>query len=217
MFEVLVLRKKEVPVLHDTLTMILQELVLFVLTVCSTQVITFADDLTEDDLDKRAPGWGKRATDATDSLGYLQSVFTDLSKYELNNNEDNDLGLTKRRPGWGKRGYDKDYDLEKRRPGWGKRAFDDDDFPSLEMKRAPGWGKRSFATDSVLAEEIVKRRPGWGKRSMYEDFGVNKRRPGWGKRAPGWGKRSAGSKCQSLINDIRLNRLKYYQVSRHIR
>ena len=190
----------------------LQEYVLLFLTFCSTKVISLADELNEDEMDKRAPGWGKRGTN---SLDYLQSVFNDLSKYELQNNEDNALGLDKRRPGWGKRSYAGQFNMEKRKPGWGKRAYDEEEFGSLDAKRAPGWGKRSSATTDGLLEEdsFVKRRPGWGKRSMLDDFGVDKRRPGWGKRAPGWGKRSEISKCQSLINDIRMTRLKFYQVS----
>lgn len=190
-----------------------QELSLLVLTICSTSVITFADDIDENDLDKRAPGWGKRNAETADRLGYLQTVLSDLSKYEMNN-EDSDLELNKRRPGWGKRNYVTSYNVDKRRPGWGKRAFEDDEVGSMEEKRAPGWGKRSYGiTTAETDSEMAKRRPGWGKRNSY-DLDMNKRRPGWGKRAPGWGKRSEFSRCQSLIDDIRVTRLRLYQVSK---
>lgn len=192
--------------------MTLQEFILLFLTFCSTHVLISADDLEEDSLEKRAPGWGKRESVAGDNIGYLQSVLSDLSKYELENNEDSELGLEKRRPGWGKRDYDGEYGLDKRRPGWGKRSLEQD-LDSIEMKRAPGWGKRSYGIAGVLSDgTMVKRRPGWGKRSMYDEYGMDKRRPGWGKRAPGWGKRSDFSKCQRLLNEMRIARLKLYQV-----
>ncbi|XP_060552606.1 APGW-amide-related neuropeptide-like [Ruditapes philippinarum] len=188
--------------------MSIQDFVLLVLTFCSIPTVTHADSIDGGSLEKIGPNWEKRE-DRPNRLGYLESVLSDLSRYELNKaNENSYTDIYKRRPGWGKRSFSDDLELNKRRPGWGKRTYTND-FETFEEKRAPGWGKRSYGpelSNDVNDEEIIKRRPGWGKRSEYNEFEATKRRPGWGKRAPGWGKRS--SDCQTVINDIRVLRMK---------
>ena len=81
------------------------------------------------DMDKRAPGWGKRAP------GWGKRA----------------PGWGKRAPGWGKRSFSLSDPEDKRAPGWGKRA------PGWG-KRAPGWGKRSMGQENsvcqVLKEEL---------------------------------------------------------------
>lgn len=198
-----------------------QEFVVLVITLCSIQK-TLADNMDGDSIEKRTPGWGKR--DVAPRVGYLESVLSDLSRYELNgaNDDTMNLALDKRRPGWGKRSFTDDFELDKRKPGWGKRAYSIDMNSALEaaVKRTPGWGKRSL--ESNLLEEVngederVKRRPGWGKRNEDHNYGVSKRRPGWGKRAPGWGKRSDPGNCQRLIKEIRNLRAKLEVVSSYV-
>lgn len=197
--------------------MSIQDIVLLVLTFCSIQTKSFAENIDGETLEKRSPDWGKEEG-TPNRLGYLESVLSDLSRYELRKANDNSyLDLNKRRPGWGKRGIPDDLELYKRRPGWGKRAYPYELEAIETEKRAPGWGKRTYVTDMVSDGsdvERLKRRPGWGKRSSYEEFEAVKRRPGWGKRAPGWGKRSDDTKdCQTVINDIRIYRMKISMVS----
>lgn len=217
--------------------MIADTLVVLLVTICSIRVTTLAvaEELTVDNMEKRAPGWGKRNSETT-GMNYLQNVLSDLSHYDDNLDESSDIDVDKRRPGWGKRSFSQDeYEsVNKRRPGWGKRSYYYD-FEPTESKRAPGWGKRDYYVDDDIMEdgaidkrrpgwgkrsgdegyELNKRRPGWGKRSGYDGYEMTKRRPGWGKRAPGWGKRSeTTSSCTSLINDIRLLRMKLALVSR---
>ena len=200
----------------------LQELFFVSLTLVLAIVVVRSDEIGVEGVEKRAPGWGKRDSQQN-KLGYLNSVLTDLSRYEMSKNGLDNIDLSKRRPGWGKRGavgVVDDFDLDKRRPGWGKRSS------SFEMdgvlqKRAPGWGKRSYDIDEDFDEEDSdstrsKRRPGWGKRSYLEEtVTMTKRRPGWGKRAPGWGKRSGSESrdCSDIINSIRLLNLRLSLVS----
>ncbi|WAR20863.1 ARNP-like protein [Mya arenaria] len=142
--------------------MISELLKIIVVIFCSTQVITEADELSVDSLEKRAPGWGKRSPGAATELGYLQTVLSDLSRYE-----ENSLGESP------------EADMEKRRPGWGKRGFPEGDFESMD-KRRPGWGKRSYEYDIDTME--TKRAPGWGKRddghsfndNLFEDSSIDK-------------------------------------------
>ena len=94
------------------------------------------------DMDKRAPGWGKRAP----GWGKRAPGWGKRAP-----------GWGKRAPGWGKRAPG----WGKRAPGWGKRSFS---MAEPEDKRAPGWGKR--------APGWGKRAPGWGKRSLGEDNSV---------------------------------------------
>lgn len=193
------------------------EVILLFLTVCSVHLNVKSETLDDEPIEKRAPGWGKRDS-APSRLGYLESVFSDLSRYELNKDSDStDNGIEKRRPGWGKRSFSDDFELDKRKPGWGKRSFSFDS-ETLEEKRAPGWGKRSFNSDFGDVDFMSKRRPGWGKRNMYDGSGqIDKRRPGWGKRAPGWGKRSSeNTQCEALINEAWRLRLKLAQMREEV-
>lgn len=193
-----------------------QEFVLLILTFCSIQSKTLAENIDGEMAEKRAPGWGKRDT-APNRLGYLESVLSDLSRYELNRaNEIPYSDINKRRPGWGKRTISDDLNIYKRKPGWGKRAYTYETDSIDADKRTPGWGKRSYDIARATSDDDrIKRRPGWGKRSAYDEFtAAAKRRPGWGKRSPGWGKRSEETNdCQSIINDIRNLRLKIAMVS----
>ncbi|XP_045189425.1 APGW-amide-related neuropeptide-like [Mercenaria mercenaria] len=197
--------------------MSIQDFVLLVLTLCSIQTQTLSDNIDGETLEKIGPNWAKE-DERPNRLGYLESVLSDLSRYELNRaNENSYQDIYKRRPGWGKRSFSDDLELYKRRPGWGKRAYSND-LGALEEKRAPGWGKRSYESDmpsEITGVDRMKRRPGWGKRSEFDEFEATKRRPGWGKRAPGWGKRS--NDCQSIINEIRLLRMKLSMLTDDLR
>ncbi|GFR77455.1 cerebral peptide 1, partial [Elysia marginata] len=97
-----------------------------------------ADGGTPDSVDKRAPGWGKRAP------GWRKRTVSEESIPEEDDTDKRAPGWGKRAPGWGKRAPG----WGKRAPGWGKRGW--------AGKRAPGWGKRqinfSMPTIDMCAE-----------------------------------------------------------------
>ncbi|KAH3787206.1 APGW-amide-related neuropeptide-like [Dreissena polymorpha] len=160
------------------------------LAVSITLVGAIEDDINNEELEKRAPGWGKRDADSG-SIGYMENVLAELPGYQTDFTESN-IGLHKRRPGWGKRSYNLDLestDEEKRAPGWGKRNIE---YPDMDSK-------------------VDKRRPGWGKRDVdLDEFSLSKRRPGWGKRSDN------NNLCQNFINDIRLLRIKLIAMTEEL-
>ncbi|CAG5117312.1 unnamed protein product [Candidula unifasciata] len=167
------------------------------------------------DIERRAPGWGKRAP-GLGKRNYeedLSSNNADMDSgydsWDSNSNVDEQLFENSEisqepmisytvLPGRTLLSQDV-FSVEsgatglagKRAPGWGKRDYHSEmaDEAVSQQKRAPGWGKRSYHSDAVDEDaQTEKRAPGWGKRAP----GWGKRAPGWGKRAPGWGKRSQG-------------------------